>query len=86
MNCYKYLPFMSEIKYQGSSEYLIHDVENPFAFIPHGEGFRLSKEIAGNNKTMIEILNKAEKRIGQDIIETVQPEFEKKYEDEELPF
>ena len=86
MNCYKYLPFMSEIKYQGSSEYLIHDVENPFAFIPHGEGFRLSKEIAGHNKTMIEILNKAEKRIGQDIIETVQPEFEKKYEDEELPF
>jgi len=84
INCHKYLPLMSEIKKQGFSEYLIHDIQNPFAFIPQGEGFRLSREIAGENKFMINLLDNAEKRIKQNIAEIIQPEMQD--ESEELPW
>lgn len=85
-NHFDNLPSIGEIKKQGLSEYRIHNTEKPFAFIPDGEGFRLSREIAGENKSMVEILNNAEKRIKQNIAKVVQPEIQKKDEYEELPF
>lgn len=85
-NCYKHLPFMSEIKSQGLSEYRIHDIQRPFAFIPQGEGFRLSREIAGNNDFMQMILDNAEKRLTHNLDGLVKPMFQDKRDNEELPF
>jgi len=81
INRHKHLFLMSEIKKQGFSEYLIHDIQNPFAFIPQGEGFRLSREIAGENKFMINLLDNAEKRIRQNIAEIIQPEMQDESEE-----
>lgn len=84
-NHYKYLPCMSEIKKQGLSEYRIHNNQEPFVFIPQGEAFRLSREIAGENKFLLQILDKAEKNKSQNIARVIREEQREIY-DEELPF
>jgi len=87
LNHYELLPLMSEIKKQGLSEYRIHDTLTPFAFIPQGESFRLSREIAEDNKFMLDILEKAQKHKRPNFAGVVKQEMMMTEEDDrELPF
>jgi len=87
LNHYSLLPLMSEIKKQGLSEYRIHATEQPFAYIPEGESFRLSREIAEGNKFMLDILDKAEKHKKPNFAGVVKQEMMMTEEDDrELPF